>query len=101
MPKPSRDWFFSIGPLNESEVSATRRALEAAVGDEREVTAFLYQEWYVGAWDASAVKAVIAVLEAGLEDSRTSSENRLVASGVLSILQMWLNKDYDQVSPEA
>jgi hypothetical protein len=100
MTNPPRDWFFSIGPLDESGVEVVRCAIEAAVDEDLDVTAFSHRELYIGAWEVSAVKSVIAVLAAGLEDNRTSPDDRKVAGGVLSILQMWLKKDYDQVDIE-
>jgi hypothetical protein len=90
-----RDWCFEIGPLDEEQAHALRDTLERQIDDSLDVDLVDDRVWLSRAWDASTVRAVTQLLEAGLASDRLASGAKQIGLGVLDDMRDWLNREYD------
>lgn len=95
----SRDWFYSVGPLDAEGAREVSGDLDAAVSNDLDLSLVDHAQWFVGAWDAETVIAVADILDRGVADLATPADTRDVASGILSAMRLWLERDYRAGAP--
>jgi hypothetical protein len=93
-PKGARDWFYTVGPLDEAGARELQQQLREVVSSDLSIALIEHREWFASAWDVASVEAALRVLEIGLTSDELSLDDRQIAQGVAGILALWRNEDY-------
>lgn len=89
-------WLYDIGPLDEVGAEALRERIQGELDEGGSADLIDRRVWFGRALDVESVRGTIPVLAAGLADESIPIDTRHVAMGLLSDMQTWLDREYDQ-----
>jgi hypothetical protein len=90
-----RDWVYSVGPIDAAMAESFLSILQRSVNSDQHVKLLDHREGFVSSWDHASVVAAIQVLTIGLHSSAIPNDVRVIAEGLLDLLQFWITEEYE------
>jgi hypothetical protein len=89
----ARNWWFMVGPMQESDAQGLTRQLLRDVPEGASVNVADEAQWYCAAVAPGAIKDIVAILSEALSSMDKSRDVWLTGVGMLSDMQTWLEDE--------